>query len=386
MNLGVLTEVVDGLVGCDPSGLADPESIVELRRQMDRLEAVAARATAAFDASGEWRADGARSAATWLAVTCRRPRGEVSRDVRAGRVLRHLPVAEAAWLTGDINSAHVRLLAVVRRPATRDRLVADEAMLVDHAKTLGFAEFDRLLAYWEQHADPDGTDIDAYRQRDARRVQLSQSLGGMWFGDLRLDPLSGAGFSAELTRLERRLFEQDWAAARDRLGRVPTVEELGRTPGQRRADALVEMAARSAAAAAVGRRPRPLFTVLVDYDTLAGRVCELSDGTVIAPAAVLPWLDEALVERVVFDSPSRVLDVGIARRLFTGTTRRAVEVRDRFCYHGFCDLPSEACEVDHVIPWSQDGPTVQTNGRLACDHHNRNRPPDNDVHRDTDIL
>jgi len=47
------------------------------------------------------------------------------------------------------------------------------------------------------------------------------------------------------------------------------------------------MAVRSPAAATIGRRPRPLFTVLVDYDTLAGRVCELSDGTLIAPGVLL---------------------------------------------------------------------------------------------------
>jgi len=100
MDLGVLADVVDGLVGCDPVGLADPESIVELRRQLDRLEALAARATAAFDAAGQWRADGARSAATWLAVWCRRPRPDVAREGRAGRALRHLSVAERAWLAG----------------------------------------------------------------------------------------------------------------------------------------------------------------------------------------------------------------------------------------------------------------------------------------------
>jgi len=53
-------------------------------------------------------------------------------------------------------------------------------------------------------------------------------------------------------------------------------------------------------------------------------------------------------------------------------------VRDRRCYHRFCDLPAEACQVDHIIPWSHDGPATQANGRLACDYHNRNRAPDDD--------
>jgi HNH endonuclease len=41
------------------------------------------------------------------------------------------------------------------------------------------------------------------------------------------------------------------------------------------------------------------------------------------------------------------------------------------------DTTTQHCQVDHIIPHAQGGPTTQTNGRLACDHHNRARhkPP-----------
>ncbi|MGH9178223.1 MAG: HNH endonuclease signature motif containing protein [Acidimicrobiales bacterium] len=133
------------------------------------------------------------------------------------------------------------------------------------------------------------------------------------------------------------------------------------------------MAIRAGTAPADGKRPEPLFSVLVDYPTLAGRVCELANGTVITPGALVPWLDRAWVERIVFGSPSRVIDVGEARRLFRGATRRAVEVRDRQCYHPYCEEPVEHCQADHIEPWSQGGPTTQANGRLACGFHNRLR-------------
>ena len=149
--------------------------------------------------------------------------------------------------------------------------------------------------------------------------------------------------------------------------------DLGRSPAQRRADALVEMARRAGTARADGRRPEPLFTVLVGYETFAGRICELSNGTVVSPGSLLPWLDEAWVERVVFSGPSRVMDVGVTRRLFHGATRRAVEVRDRECFHLFCDLPADQCQIDHIQPWSAGGPKVVANGRAACGFHNRGR-------------
>src|SRR5690606_39919353 len=94
----------------------------------------------------------------------------------------------------------------------------------------------------------------------------------------------------ELTRLERRLFEGDWAQAKEALGREPVVTELARTPAQRRADALVEMAARSKAMPPNARKPAPLFTVLVGWETLHGRILELANGTVVNPGALVPWL------------------------------------------------------------------------------------------------
>jgi len=79
------------------------------------------------------------------------------------------------------------------------------------------------------------------------------------------------------------------------------------------------------------------------------------------------------VERIVFDTPSRVMDVGVKRRLFTGATRRAVEVRDQECFHEYCEIPAEQCQIDHVEPWAAGGLTTEANGRVACDFHNRQR-------------
>jgi hypothetical protein len=133
------------------------------------------------------------------------------------------------------------------------------------------------------------------------------------------------------------------------------------------------MARRAGAVPEGARRPEPLFTVLVGYETFAGRMCQLANGTVVTPGSLVPWLDEAWVERVVFDAASRVVDVGQARRAFTGATRRAVQLRDQQCFHPLCTIPAEECEVDHVEPWAAGGQTVMANGRAACAHHNRAR-------------
>jgi Domain of unknown function (DUF222) len=367
-----LSSAVDRLAEVDPAALADGEAVLALHRELERLTALTTRAVAAFDACRAWDAD-ARSAASWLAHRCRLPAGTARSRVRLGRALRHLPVAEAAWAAGDVGEAQVAQLARARTPVTEAYLARDEEMLVREARRLPFASFARAMAYWRWRADPNGAEHDAAAQRDRRRVHLSQSFGDAWFLEGVLDSVNGEIVTRELRGIEDELFTADWAEAKARVGEEVRKADLRRTPAQRRADALVEMATRSATAPADGRRPEPLFTVLVGYETFAGPLIELANGKMVTPGSLLPWLESAWVERVVFDGPSRVVDVGVHRRLFSGATRRAVEVRDRECFHPTCDVPAERCQIDHVQPWAEGGLTTQANGRPACAFHNRRR-------------
>jgi len=47
------------------------------------------------------------------------------------------------------------------------------------------------------------------------------------------------------------------------------------------------MARRSGTAPADGRRPEPLFTVLVGYEAFT-RICELANRTVVSPGSLIP--------------------------------------------------------------------------------------------------
>jgi hypothetical protein len=147
----------------------------------------------------------------------------------------------------------------------------------------------------------------------------------------------------------------------------------------------VELARRAVTAPSGGKRPKPLISLFVGYETFKGRICQLADGTVLSPGTVASLLDQALIERVVFDGPSRVIDLGRARR-FTGAVRRALEVRDQHCTHHSCDQPGERCQGDHIQAWTAGGTTTLDNGQLRCGFHNRwrwqhpdpppDRPPD----------
>lgn len=377
MDLGALSEVIDRLVEADRFSFADEESIVELHRQLARLESVVTGFTAAFDACGEWEKDGARNCASWVSTRCGLPKGHARRQVRRGRELRHLPVCAKAWSEGEITAAHIDAISALRRPSTEEALARDEHILVAQAANMRYESFVKVTSYWEQLADPDATEEDDERRRDRRDVYLDASFNGMWLGKMTLDPISGAIVKDELTRLEHEMYEADWAEARTAIGREPTSSDLSRTSGQRRADALVEMATRSKTCPKDGRRPAPLFSVLVGYETIHGRTCELAQGTVVSPGALVAWMDQAYIERAVF-APGRRVEISPSVRLFTGATRRAIELRDRECTHPYCDIPAARCEIDHVLPFSEGGPTTQENGRVLCDFHNRlrnQRPP-----------
>lgn len=382
MRLASLIAAVDELVADDPGGFVDRADIVELKRQVARLEAIDARATEAFDRGGDWTSAGARSSIQWLAAATNGDKKTLGRQRRLGRAMAKLPVAAEAWLAGTITADHVGLLAGARNPRTADDLADDEAMLVGQAKSLWFRQFEQAITYWRLIHDPDGSDGDHHENIEKRKLSYAQGMNGCWFGALTLDAISGEIFNNVLRAIEQDLFVEDWAEAKQRLGREPKIDDLSRTHLQRQADAVVEMARRAAAMPPDARKPDPLFSILVDYPTMHGLISELESGTVIPPSGLVPWLSTAEFERVTFDAASRVLDVGAHRRLFTGATRRALEVRDRTCYHPYCDVPSHQCQADHILEWSNGGPTTTANGRMACGFHNRSRntrpPPDDE--------
>jgi len=371
--LGMLETAMDALCAADPARFSDRDSIKEIYRQFSRFEAVTTRATAAFDAHRDWEEDRARTAAGWLSATTHVPKTAAQRRVWLGRQLRTMDLVQGAWLAGDIGEAQAGLLARARTPGRAETFIRDEELLVSQACRLRYGHFRRALAYWCYRADPAESEAEADDDYKARQLHLSDGLRGTKLLNATFDPIGGAIFGDELSRIEDELFDADWAEARERLGPGACAADLGRSAAQRRADALVEMARRSGAVPAGARMPEPLFSVFVNYETMVGPICELADGTAVTPGSLVRYLDAAWIERVVFGSPSRVIDIGKKRRLFTGATRRAVALRDRECFHHFCDVPATDCQIDHVEPFAAGGLTTQDNGRPACGPHNRDR-------------
>ena len=129
MRLGALIAAIDELVGEDPSAFADRDVIMELKRQVARLDAVDAVPTDAFDVSGVWGGDLARSSIQWLAAQTNQAKPTLNRQRRLGRAMRHLPAAAEAWLSGNMTGDHMAVLANACNARTADAMGDDEAML-----------------------------------------------------------------------------------------------------------------------------------------------------------------------------------------------------------------------------------------------------------------
>jgi hypothetical protein len=307
--------------------------------------------------------------------------------------VRSLPAVVRAARAGELSIEHVDLFARANQPKRAALYAAHEQMLVEQCTALTFDDGARALRYWSDRADDavgstagsadpsdpsdpsnpdapadptgsDGAGSDAGQHnagpRDASggELHISTTLDDMVVLDGVFGAISGSIIAGELARLEREVHLADQQAG------------IHRTPAQRRAAALLAMAQRSASTPADARRPRPLFTVLLGDESFA-RLCELANGVILRPEQLLAHVDAALLETVLFDGPSTVISVS-SKRTFTGTLRRAIEVRDRRCQHpSACDIRADRCDVDHIVPYREHGPTSQFNGRLECPTHNR---------------
>ena len=348
-------------------------AVVAAADDLGLAEAICTLVVGEWDARSLFRLDGSRSAQARLARDAGWSERSAKRVVRRAKRLRRHHLVEDGYVNGDLTTDKTDVLCGAALPARRYLFDEAEASLVANAKRLSCDDLENVVDYWTSAADDALGRDRSKQQHEGRRLSAARTMGGAVAGEFLLDPVAGTVFTDELERLTQQLFEDDWAAARDRFGVMATATNLPRTATQRRADALVIMASRSATMPSGGRAPRPLFSVVTDIDTTR-RVCEMADGTVVSPSLLASWITQADFERVVFDTPKRVIELGVRTRFFTGGLRRSIEVRDRHCTFPGCTVPASRCEVDHIVEYGQGGLTTQQNGRLRCPAHNRQRP------------
>jgi hypothetical protein len=351
-------------------------SDVELVASLGGWHAIEQQATAAkleaiaeFEARGLARQQGAASTTSWLRGRLRLASTTCHRLVELARKLHgSAPATREALAAGAVNveQAEVIASAVAALPdeagpevaAKAEALLVEQAQMLD-PKGLRIAGAHILgLVAPELAEEHERQQLEQAEKRAFARRFFTTSPDGV--GGVRLhghlDQQAAATVSAALDPLSRR---------------AGTVDD--RTPGQRRADALVDVCQ---LALDTGTLPehggdRPGVVVTLNYDILQRvvRAGTLDTGERLSPEAVRRLACDSKVIPAMLGGQGQVLDVGRERRLFTGPLRRALAIRDGGCAFPGCDRPPKYTQAHHPKSWLGGGPTCLANGVLLCGFH-----------------
>ena len=286
-----------------------------------------------------------------------------------------MPLMAAALAAGEVTEPHARSLARCLTPRTLEAFARDETMLTDRARELGADLFDVVVTRWLAVNDQDGPEPGGAPSE----LHASRTFGGRVRVDGELDADDGAEFLAELDALYDQLWQEDQAADES----DPCKH---RTPSERNAAALVEMARRSSATHAEdeedaepgsaprgGRPRRRQLIAVVDIDPDSGELPAtgtLDDGSILPRSTIERWLCDCAIGRVLMQGRSRVLDLGQVTYTPSAAQRRALVARDRGCIIDGCDRRPRWCDAHHVVPFPE-GPTNLQNLVLLCSRHHK---------------
>jgi hypothetical protein len=407
-GLPALAAELQSLAGLDRDRLADAalaEGMRRLERLANQLDGHRLAWLAAVDARGAAGAEEgtpAASTAAWLRKRLRLSAGAAHSLVRTARALFRGPLAGTgqALVEGELSLAHAQVLATGTQELPDQVAAEAEPVLLAAARRLDPPRLRQAVAHLRLVADPEGADAQAERQHERRGVWLSATWAGMVAVNGLLEPEAGQTLQAALEPLAR-----------------PATADDTRSGGQRRADALAELARRSLEG---GRLPqsggvRPQLLVTVDLDTLLGHpggvggdtggvgpldpeACRrlACDGAVTrvlvtrqppghpdpgdaghhhpggeASLATRLQMAARLLPPTLGGAPTQPLEVGRTTRVVSAAQRHALIVRDRGCAVPDCDRPPAWCEAHHLVHWLHGGPTDLPNLALVCRAHHR---------------
>lgn len=294
--------------------------------------------------------------------------GQSGRDARTAddreKVCTALPSFEDALAIGDVSAGHVDAIASAVRgldQAIAAEFYANCGTLLDKAHNQGvdtFAQTCRDLARQVTSEHAAGSDVaELERQKAASKIKRwTDRETGMRHTLISLDPVRDKIF---------------WSAVSHSLHKVRRQPGHAKTPWSQ----LEVQGLLSACSGGDGGERVPSLIVLCDLETLrsgvhANTVCETEDGTALPVDVIRRLACEADIMPVVLNGRGEALAVGRSQRLATPAQRVALRAMHRTCMGPTCDVPFEACQIHHVIPWDENGPTDLANlGPLCSEHH-----------------
>src|SRR5580704_3907911 len=370
-----LREAVDALVGESLDSFSTHalgEDLVEIRRAIDRLEAECVRRLHRFHRERGAQADGGGSTVSWLRRACGMTVKAAAYRVHLARTLGELPATLDSARAGRASFGNVSMIAHLAEDVGVAQVRPFERTLVDAAETFEPGAMRMLTQATRLRLDPDGVLADDNRAHERRWFECEQTYGGVFVLRGELDAEGGALVKTAIDALSHGMSRGETRSA-----------------SQRRADALVDLAALQLRCGdhrdVHGQRPH--LTVTVGAETLRSG----ADATPAELGGVGPIHPET-ARRIACDAARTVvmlarlsdgsastaqsasaqpLSVGRATRTVPAHIRTALHLRDHGCRFPGCDRPPAWTDGHHVIHWSDGGPTELENLVSLCRPHHR---------------
>jgi len=346
--------------------------LIDIRRAIDRLEAEFVRRLHRFDRAHGALADGGVSTVSWLRSRCGMTVKAAAYRVHLARTLGELPATLDSARAGRASFTNVTMIAQLAEDVGVAQVAPLEHILVGAAETLEPGGMRILTQATRLRLDPDGVLADDNHAHERRWFECDQTYDGAYVLRGELDAESGALVKTAIDALSHGL----------RSGER-------RTGSQRRADALVELAATQLRCGehrdVHGQRPHLTLTVskaaLRSGADADAQPAELSGVGPIHPETARRIACDAARTMVTLASPAggavaastaaMPLSVGRTTRTIPAHIRTALHLRDRGCRFPGCDRPPAWTDGHHIIHWANGGPTELENLVSLCRPHHR---------------
>src|SRR5438094_6522456 len=276
----------------------DPRALSSV---VDRLQAKLCRVVDAAKKRGDHLRAG-RSRCSWVASECQMSKTSAADRLCVGEQLRNLPRIAEALSSGEIGYQATSVICHLSEQVGEKRQYIDQEDWVRFARRFSIKELRYLAHEARVQWDCEGFERESEESFELRSLHLSETTSGMYRLDAWLDPAGGAALKAAIESLSRPLGGDDV-----------------RTPKQRRADALVEIAHHAMDQGSLPKRngARPHISVQTTIEGLKGELgapaSHLQNGMPISNKTVQRLACDGTLHRVL-KADSMVVDVGRAKR------------------------------------------------------------------------
>jgi hypothetical protein len=326
--------------------------MVRVRRDIDERKLYFSQLAAAVAGFDYWD-DGSSTAIEWITFECKVTRNDAADSIAVGEQLSRMPESIQAMRADEIGFAH---MPVVARTAKAVGDAFDEKVLLKKARDCSAGKFHYKAQQYRHSVQPKAYANEQAEQAQSNWFSMSTAKDGRFFIEGNLDAVNGAAVRGALEPLAR-----------------PSGEHDVRGYDQRMADALVEIVTH-------GGQHNVQLQVTSSVETLLGLVgaqgAEMEFSLPVSSKTVERWACDCSVTRVLMQD-SMVIDVGRAKRVVSGPTKRALHARDGHCVWPGCDRPASWCDGHHLVSWIHGGSTDLDNLALLCHRHHRMVHEDN---------